>query len=207
MRQHWITSIVLGALLSLMISVTAHAQSVSLPTLGGSSGSQEQPDVTSENFQRSLSDVIGMLESEDQRRALLDSLRELQLSTEAVEDDGVVRQGLLGALADTLSDIGEQAQAGDSPIDEWSRQLVQGVEDLRALNAGAEQRDAVRAVAEGTLLAVIWSGLLVAMIAFGRVVAKRHHWPLDLPGTPRPGCWRSTSCGACCPGRWLSSLH
>ncbi|WP_081137729.1 mechanosensitive ion channel domain-containing protein, partial [Halomonas sp. BC2] len=185
MRQHWITSIVLGALLSLMISVTAHAQSVSLPTLGGSSGSEEQPDVTSENFQRSLSDVIGMLESEDQRRALLDSLRELQLSTEAVEDDGVVRQGLLGALADTLSDIGEQAQAGDSPIDEWSRQLVQGVEDLRALNAGAEQRDAVRAVAEGTLLAVIWSGLLVAMIAFGRVVAKRHHWPLDLPRDPK----------------------
>ncbi|MDG4870189.1 hypothetical protein P8631_19535, partial [Guyparkeria sp. 1SP6A2] len=87
----------------------AHAQSVSLPTLGGSSDSEAQPDVTSENFQRSLSDVIGMLESEDQRRALLDSLRELQLRTEAVEDDGVVRQGLLGALADPLSDIGEHA--------------------------------------------------------------------------------------------------
>lgn len=185
MRQHWITSIVLGALLSLMISVTAHAQSVSLPTLGGSSDSEAQPDVTSENFQRSLSDVIGMLESEDQRRALLDSLRELQLSTEAVEDEGVVRQGLLGALADTLSDIGEHAQAGDSPIDEWSRQLVQGVEDLRALNAGADQGDAIRAVAEGALLAVIWSGLLVTMIAFGRVVATRRDWPLDLPRDPK----------------------
>jgi small-conductance mechanosensitive channel len=184
-RQHWITSIVLGALLSLMISVTAHAQSVSLPTLGGSSDSEAQPDVTSENFQRSLSDVIGMLESEDQRRALLDSLRELQLSTEAVEDEGVVRQGLLGALADTLSDIGEHAQAGDSPIDEWSRQLVQGVEDLRALNAGADQGDAIRAVAEGALLAVIWSGLLVTMIAFGRVVATRRDWPLDLPRDPK----------------------
>lgn len=184
MRQQWIISIVLGALLSLMISVTAHAQSVSLPSLVGSE-SEEQPDVASENFQSSLNDVINMLESEDQRRALLDSLRELQLSAEAVEEEGVVRQGLLGALADTLSDIGEQAQAGDSPIDEWSRQLVQGVEDLRALNAGADQRDAVRAVAEGALLAVIWSGLLVAMIAFGRVVAKRRHWPLDLPRDPK----------------------
>lgn len=125
MRQQWIISIVLGALLSLMISVTAHAQSVSLPSLVGSE-SEEQPDVASENFQSSLNDVINMLESEDQRRALLDSLRELQLSAEAVEEEGVVRQGLLGALADTLSDIGEQAQAGDSPIDEWSRQLVQG---------------------------------------------------------------------------------
>ncbi len=206
MRQQWIISIVLGALLSLMISVTAHAQSVSLPSLVGSE-SEEQPDVASENFQSSLNDVINMLESEDQRRALLDSLRELQLSAEAVEEEGVVRQGLLGALADTLSDIGEQAQCRGFAHRRVVSTAGAGVEDLRALNAGADQRDAVRAVAEGALLAVIWSGLLVAMIAFGRVVAKRRHWPLDLPRTPRPGCWRSTSCGACCPGLWLSSLH
>lgn len=184
MRQHWITQIIVGVVLSMLLSAAALAQSVSLPNLTGGDSS-EQSEVSNEDFQRSLGNVISMLENEEQRTALLDSLRELQVSTEAAEEDGVVRQGLLGALADTLSDIGEQAQAGDSPIDEWSRQLVQGVEDLRALNAGAEQRDAVRAVAEGTLLAVIWSGLLVAMIAFGRVVAKRRHWPLDLPRDPK----------------------
>lgn len=106
---------------------------------GGGNDASEEQSVSSERFQSSLSDVIAMLENEEQRRALLDSLRELQLATEAGEEDKIVHQGLLGALADTLTDIGEQAQAGDSPVDEWSRQLVQGAADLRALNDGADQ--------------------------------------------------------------------
>ncbi|TNH19852.1 mechanosensitive ion channel family protein [Halomonas sp. BL6] len=184
MRQHWITKIIVGILLSLLLGSAASAQSVSLPNLTGSESS-EQAEVSNEEFQSSLSDVISMLENEEQRTALLDSLRELQVSTEAAEEDGVVRQGLLGALADTLTDIGEQAQAGDSPIDEWSRQLVQGVEDLRALNDGADQGEAIRAIADGAVLAFVWSALLVVMIAFGRLIATRRHWPLDLPRDPK----------------------
>ena len=92
---------------------------------------------------------------------------------------------MLGALADTLTDIGEQAQAGDSPIDEWSRQLVQGADDLRALHDGADQGEIIRAVADGAVLAFVWSALLVVMIAFGRLVATRRHWPLDLPRDPK----------------------
>ena len=184
MRQHWITKIIVGILLSLLLGSAASAQSVSLPNLTGSESS-EQAEVSNEEFQSSLSDVISMLENEEQRTALLDSLRELQVSTEAAEEDGVVRQGLLGALADTLTDIGEQAQAGDSPIDEWSRQLVQGVEDLRALNDDADQGEAIRAIADGAVLAFVWSALLVVMIAFVRLIATRRHWPLDLPRDPK----------------------
>ncbi|WP_422822596.1 mechanosensitive ion channel domain-containing protein [Vreelandella lutescens] len=171
-------------MLSMLLSATALAQSVSLPTLAGSESS-EQTDVSNEEFQSSLNDVISMLENEEQRTALLTSLRELQVSTDAAEEEGVVRQGLLGALADTLTDIGEQAQAGDSPIDEWSRQLVQGAEDLRALNDGASRGEALRAVADGAVLGFVWTTLLVVMIAFGRLVATRRHWPLDLPRDPK----------------------
>ena len=184
MRQHWITKIIVGVVLSMLLSAAALAQSVSLPNLTGGDSS-EQAEVSNEEFQSSLNDVISMLENEEQRTALLSSLRELQVSTDAAEDDGVVRQGLLGALADTLTDIGEQAQAGDSPIDEWSRQLVQGADDLRALNDGADQGEAIRAVADGAVLAFVWSALLVVMIAFGRLVATRRHWPLDLPRDPK----------------------
>lgn len=166
MRQHWITQIIVGVVLSMLLSAAALAQSVSLPNLTGGDSS-EQSEVSNEDFQRSLGNVISMLENEEQRTALLDSLRELQVSTEAAEEDGVVRQGLLGALADTLTDIGEQAQAGDSPIDEWSRQLVQGADDLRALHEGADQGEVIRAVADGAVLAFVWSALLVVMIAFG----------------------------------------
>ncbi|HCL24284.1 MAG TPA: mechanosensitive ion channel protein MscS, partial [Halomonas sp.] len=184
MRQHWITQIIVGVVLSMLLSAAALAQSVSLPNLTGGDSS-EQSEVSNEDFQRSLGNVISMLENEEQRTALLDSLRELQVSTEAAEEDGVVRQGLLGALADTLTDIGEQAQAGDSPIDEWSRQLVQGADDLRALHDGADQGEIIRAVADGAVLAFVWSALLVVMIAFGRLVATRRHWPLDLPRDPK----------------------
>ncbi|WP_404473457.1 mechanosensitive ion channel [Vreelandella venusta] len=187
MRQHWIIKLMMGVIITALLGVMAQAQaqSVSLPSLVGGNDASEEPNVSSDDFQGSLNDVISMLESEERRNELLDSLRELQVSTEAADDDGVVRQGLLGALADTLSDLGEQAQAGNSPIDEWSRQLVQGAADLRALNDGAGQGEAVRAVADGAVLAFIWSVLLTVMIAVGRLVATRREWPLDLPRDPK----------------------
>ena len=186
MRQHWIINTVISLVLFVLVSlVPAQAQvpSVSLPSLGGESSSET--DVSSNEFQSSLNDVIAMLENEERRTELLNSLRELQVTADAAEEDTVVRQGLLGALADTLTDIGEQAQAGDSPIDEWSRQLVQGVADLRALNDGAGQGAAIRTIADGAVLAVIWITLLVVMVAFGRLIATRRNWPLDLPRDPK----------------------
>lgn len=193
MRQHWLINSVIGIVLFVLASLVltsmaitqAQAQSVSLPSLGGGS-EEETTEVSGEEFQTSLNDVITMLENEERRTELLKSLRELQVTADAAnEDESVVRQGLLGALADTLSDLGDQAQAGDSPIDQWARQLVQGVEDLRALNDDADQGEAIRAVAEGAILALIWGVLLVVMIAFGRKVATRREWPLDLPRDPK----------------------
>lgn len=140
MRQHWIINTVISVVLTVLVSVMAtqaQAQSVSLPSLAGEPS--DEVNVSSEEFQSSLNDVISMLENEERRTELLGSLRELQVTADAAEEDTGTRQGLLGALADTLTDIGEQAQAGDSPIDEWSRQLVQGAADLRALNDGAGQ--------------------------------------------------------------------
>ncbi|WP_422822033.1 mechanosensitive ion channel family protein [Vreelandella nigrificans] len=178
---------VIGVILTILLGIApqAQAQNVSLPSLVGSNDASEEIDVGSESFQGSLNDVISMLEDEGRRTELLNSLRELQLTAEATEEEGAARQGLLGALADTLSDLGEQAQAGDSPIDEWSRQLVQGADDLRALGEGADQGEAIRAVADGAVLAIIWGVLLVMMIAFGRLVATRREWPLDLPRDPK----------------------
>ena len=193
MRQHWLFNLVMGVALCVFASIAAtsmaitqaQAQTVSLP--GFSSSSEEQaPEVSGQEFQRSLNDVIIMLENEQQRTELLKSLRELQITADAANpDEGVVRQGLLGALADTISDLGDKAQEGDSPVDQWSRQLVHGVEDLRALNDDADQGEAIRAVVEGAVLALIWGVLLVVMIAFGRMLATRREWPLDLPRDPK----------------------
>ncbi|WP_235041610.1 mechanosensitive ion channel family protein [Vreelandella profundi] len=188
MRQHRLIHTIISIVFFVLISVTAtqaQAQMVSLPSLGGGAD-EEKSDVSSSEFQSSLNDVIGMLENEEQRTQLLSSLRELQVTADAAnEEDSIVRQGLLGALADTLSDLGDQAQAGNSPLDEWSRQLAQGADDLRALTDDADQGEIIRAVAEGAVLALIWTGLLVVMIALGRMLATRRHWPLDLPRDPK----------------------
>ncbi|MFI0472641.1 mechanosensitive ion channel family protein [Halomonas sp. HMF6819] len=187
MRKPWLITFVLGIALWALLGVgSAQAQGVSLPGLTGSeSSSDEQASVSSDEFQDSLSDVIKLLENEDQRQALLQSLRELQTTSEAAEEQSPDRQGLLGALADTLSDLGDQAQSGHSPVDEWSRQLLQGAQDLRALNDGTNQGEAIREVVEAAILAAIWVSLLIAMIAFGRLIATRRDWPLDLPRDPK----------------------
>ncbi|WP_447555551.1 mechanosensitive ion channel domain-containing protein [Vreelandella sp. EE22] len=184
MRQHWLIGSILSIAILLLASV-AQAQSVSLPGLGNNESDAQEQTVSSGDFQSSLNEVITLLENEDQRNELLNSLRELQVTSEATEDEGVVRQGLLGALADTLSDLGDQAQAGNSPVDEWSRQLVQGAADLRALNEDTDRGEAIREVVDGAVFAVIWVALLVVMIAFGRLVATRRDWPLDLPRDPK----------------------
>lgn len=184
MRQQWWIGFIVSIALCLLTGAV-QAQGVSLPSLGGDQGDSQEPTVSSNEFQSSLNDVITLLENEEQRTALLDSLRELQVTSEATENDGGVRQGLLGALADTLSDLGDQAQAGNSPIDEWSRQLVQGAADLRALNEGTDQGQALREVVDGALFATVWVLLLTVMIAFGRLVATRREWPLDLPRDPK----------------------
>ncbi|MCP1327645.1 mechanosensitive ion channel family protein [Halomonas sp. 707D4] len=184
MRQQWWIGFIVSIALCLLTGAV-QAQGVSLPSLGGDQGDTQEPAVSSNEFQSSLNDVITLLENEEQRTALLDSLRELQVTSDATEGDGVVRQGLLGALADTLSDLGDQAQAGNSPIDEWSRQLVQGAADLRALNEGTDQGQALREVVDGALFATVWVLLLTIMIAFGRLVATRREWPLDLPRDPK----------------------
>ncbi|MBE0402620.1 mechanosensitive ion channel family protein [Halomonas citrativorans] len=187
MRQHWIINTAIYIALTVLVSVMAaqvQAQVVSLSGLSGNEPNQEE-EVSSDEFQRSLNDVITMLDNEEQRTALLNSLRKLQVTADATQEEGIVRQGLLGALADTLTDLGEQAQSGNSPIDEWSRQLVQGAADLRALNAGMDRGQVIREVVDGAVMGIIWITLLVLMIAFGRLVATRREWPLDLPRDPK----------------------
>lgn len=160
------------------------AQSTGLAGLmGGGESSESRGDPAA--FQASLQRVIATLEDSDRRSALLEQLRDLQaVHGEVAEDTRVIRQGLLGALAETLSDLGEQAEAGTSPLDLWQRQLEQGLEDLGHLTEESGYGDLVRFLAEGTILLGVWIGLLAALITLGRMIAKRRGWPLDLPRDP-----------------------
>ncbi|WP_311948569.1 mechanosensitive ion channel family protein [Halomonas piscis] len=186
MRQHPIT---LSALMvaffiaMLMLATPAHAQGVSLPGLNQDAGQDKKPD--SASLQRSLDDIIATLEDGQQREQLLKSLRDLKAAADASAEQSGGRQGLLGALADTLTDINEQAQEGGTPTEQWAEQLREGMDELRELLNRPGRAGMIRAVADGAVLGAVWVGLLVIMIALGRLIATRRGWPHDLPRDPR----------------------
>ena len=183
-----------GLLLSLLLAAgTLHAQTL---TFGGLGQEEQAPVEThdAESFQQSLNEVIATLEDEERRGALLGELRDIQQAHgEHVADDGAIqRQGLLGALAETISEFGEQAEAGESPIDDWQRQLEQGWAELSDLMVDTGTNTLVRFAIDSAVMLGIWAGLLVILIALGRLLFKRRELPLDLPREPRG---------------WLLALH
>jgi len=169
-----------------LLGLPAQAQQLGL---SGLVGGAEQPaaEHDPQAFQESLEQVIATLEDAEQRGALLENLRDLQrVQGEAVEQGTIApRQGLLGALAETLSDLGEQAESGQSPIDRWRNQLEQGWVDLSGLVTGTGNAELIHFLIEGAVLLGIWVGLLIILIALGRLLARRRGWPLDLPRDPR----------------------
>ncbi|MDN3519901.1 mechanosensitive ion channel family protein [Halomonas ramblicola] len=179
-----LTGLLLGLLLVLIGLGGARAQQVGLPGLV-TSGEEQGHDPQA--FQESLERIIATLEDSERRDQLLESLRDLQrVHDETTEESGLSPgQGLLGALAETLSDLGEQAEAGQSPLDQWRKQLREGWRDLSGLVTQTGNADLVRFVVESAVLLGIWGGLLVILIALGRMLARRRGWPLDLPREPR----------------------
>lgn len=180
-----LSTCLLWLLLPLLV-LPAQAQQLGL---SGLLGGAEEPAAKHDPqaFQESLEQVIATLEDAEQRGALLENLRDLQrVQGEAVDQGGIAsRQGLLGALAETISDLGEQVGSGQSPIDRWRSQLAQGWEDLSTLISDTENADLMRFLVEAVVLLGIWVGLLIILIALGRLLARRRSWPLDLPRDPR----------------------
>ncbi|WP_111412688.1 mechanosensitive ion channel domain-containing protein [Billgrantia lactosivorans] len=193
----WIGAAIRFALLSLMLLLAGagsslQAQSLSLGGLGQDETAEAEAH-DAESFQESLDDVIATLEDDERRDALLDELRGIrQAQGESGADDAIQRQGLLGALAETFSELGDQAEAGESPIDDWQRQLEQGWSELSALVVESGTGEMARLAVNSAVLLGIWAGALVILIALGRLLFVRQGLPLDLPREPRG---------------WLLALH
>ncbi|GED21618.1 mechanosensitive ion channel family protein [Halomonas halmophila] len=148
---------------------------------------RQAENLDSAELQASLDQVISTLENDAKRQALLESLEALRTANQpAAEESGITSpQGLLGALADTFNQLGEQAEAGDSPLEGWRLKLTEGWQDLTDLIVGTGNAELVRFAIELMVLVAIWAGLLVILIALGRMLARRRDWPLDLPREPR----------------------
>ncbi|TDX25356.1 small-conductance mechanosensitive channel [Modicisalibacter xianhensis] len=184
--------LVASVLLVLASSLPAQAQGLSLSGLAGGGGGgdgEQQTQVDPQALQASLDQVIATLENDAQRGELLTRLKELRQATETLTSETGAGQsgqgGLLGALADSFTEYGDQAQAGQAPLDIWTQRTLRASEDLEALFSSISREELLRDSAEAAVLLAVWSGLLFTLIGAGRLLARRHGWPRVLPPEPR----------------------
>lgn len=180
--------LMLGLCLSLLLATSAQAQSLSFPDMTGSGEEQsEEEQLDPEEFLQSLDEVIATLENDERRGQLLENLKQVREATAQVEggEDPIERQGLLGAIADTLSDFGEQAEAGESPIDTWQWQIEQAWSNADTLLGEVGGAEIMRVLIEAAVMLGAWVGLLIGLMGSGRLLARRREWPLILPREPK----------------------
>jgi small-conductance mechanosensitive channel len=180
-----LAGLLLLLLLSLSLSPTASGQTLPFGVGGDKSEESHKPA----ELQQSLDQIIATLENDEQRKRLLEDLEALrQANSQVVENEGLTtQQGLLGALADTFTDLGQQASSEQSPLLEWKRQLRQGWTDWTELLVATGNAELARFAIEMVILLAIWAILLVIFVGLGRMVAARRGWPLDLPREPTGG--------------------
>lgn len=169
------------------------AQGLPLIGLDGSSNGQSEKAASSDprQLRQSLDEVIHTLEDSDRRGELLKQLKALRQGTsQAQEGDAETgeRHGVLDALADSLSDLNNQAEAGNSPLAVWARHGRAARADARALLASTSHSALLRNLAEAGVGLGIWFGLLTLLMGLGGMLFQRRGWPLLLPPEPRP--WR-----------------
>ncbi|SHE39027.1 Small-conductance mechanosensitive channel [Modicisalibacter ilicicola DSM 19980] len=185
-RRAFVTALMLTVVMTL--PVAAQAQGLSIPGLSNGNQGEEQAKQDPRALRDSLDQVIATLENDAQRGELLARLKELRQATESVSPDkGEERTGLLGALADSITDYGEQAEAGRAPLDIWAQRSRRAGQEVESLLASTSRTELVRALVETAVLLGVWLGLLTLLMGVGRYLARRNDWPRVLPPEPRAG--------------------
>lgn len=167
-------------------------QAVGLPDLGvkheTQSSEEHKPDA--KQLSSSLDDVINTLDNDKKRAALVDQLKQLRQTTQAeAKRSGPIpgaHGGLLGALSDSLSNLGEQVENGRSPLDIWRRYTRRAGADLHHLFARTRNAELARYLLVTGIGLAAWLTALVLLNLAGRRWFSRREWPIKLPPEPRP---------------------
>ncbi|MCM2972502.1 mechanosensitive ion channel family protein [Larsenimonas suaedae] len=163
-------------ILTLWMALMSTTALAALPGQGG--GDQT---ASAQTLNQSLDEVIKTLENDQDRKALLDSLKSLQQANAAREgaSEGG-SSGLLGALADSLDqlDNGENL----SFLDRWRAQAIEAWKNLSQrltfdLTAG-------RILGDFLITLGCWLGLAWALKWLIRFLVRHYEWPMALPEEP-----------------------
>ncbi|WP_240349145.1 mechanosensitive ion channel family protein [Halomonas binhaiensis] len=188
MRTDWLAEHAIQAMqwlgvvmLAMMLALPVQAQSLGLSAL--KSSSPDQP--SAQELQQSLDTLISTLEDDQSRTQLVETLKSLRSANQVSADEHSTSEGLLGALAETVSELGNQADGGDSPWAQWKSRLTQGWHSTIDKVVAADGGEIVRFLIEFSVLLSAWVGMVVGLIALGRLIGKHYGWPMDLPREPK----------------------
>ncbi|MBZ5875628.1 mechanosensitive ion channel family protein [Chromohalobacter sp.] len=154
-----------------------------LSSLAGGGGQQEDAAPSPEQARESLDGVISMLEDQQRREALLSQLRELRASLEGVsnESDPRTPSGLLGAIADSLTSLGESGEAV-TPLEYWQSLGKRAGNTLMQRVASLES--ALHLIGDFAWVLSLWGGSAALLVLLGRALAKRMNMQLALSAEP-----------------------
>ncbi|MCX2524151.1 mechanosensitive ion channel domain-containing protein [Larsenimonas rhizosphaerae] len=171
-------SILLIFLLCLVVMLPAKAAIPGAGTLPGQTASTDAPSAGALND--SLSQVISTLENDQQRQALLESLKQLQQANEQRKDADTGSSGLLGALASSISTFDGQDRTGF--LARWKLKAIKAGQDLTSrmtLSVGAG-----RLLSHFLMTISIWFGIGWGLKWLVRVLARYYSWDISLPEEP-----------------------
>lgn len=183
----------LPLLVAALLAIPGTGDAVGLSDLGvthddAQSSAQEKPDA--KQLTSSLDNILKTLENDKKRDALVKQLKQLRQSTHAESEKSNpipgAHGGLLGALSDSISNLSQQAQKGESPWEIWRRHARKAASDTHDLFVGARQQALVRNGAEIVFGLIMLTSALVAMTLAGTGLFTRRGWPIRLPPEPRP---------------------
>jgi small-conductance mechanosensitive channel len=187
---HSVRLLLLGLALLLAASHAAHAQN--LNAIGSKLiPEQKASENDPEKLRRSLDVVIQALEDKDQRRALVSQLKAMREGAQDEQEAGsgkAARRGLLGALADSFNQLGEQAKTGQTPLDFWIAHSRHALAQMRTLFTNPSQTELRHNLLQIVAGLAVWLVALLALARGARLLFARRGWPLMMP--PEPRAWQ-----------------
>lgn len=164
------------------------AQGIGGLPIGQTSQQNKEQSPDSKQLKSSLDDVIKTLESDKQRGALLTQLKQLRDGVNATKNDkqAATAGGLLGALSDSINELSQRSEAGQSPLDVWQRHATNAMASIHRHFSQASRAALVRNLSETGIGLAVWLAILIALSLAGRHLYRRRDWPLQLPPEPRP---------------------
>lgn len=140
-------------------------------------------------FDASLDEVVKTLESDQQRAALIDSLKKIQAARKAAADgtEPSAASGLLGAISAGFDAIQNQVDDGSSARAYWGRRLQKSGREWEALLAAPPQPWPSE-VRHFFIVLGIWVVTALALFSPVRWVERR--FGLPVPPPPGTSTWR-----------------